>query len=235
MNKKETILLAEDDATLAFMIKDSLEDNGYNVMHCKDGQTAIQMFCKDKTDLCILDIMMPRRDGYQVAKKIRSQTDRIPIIFLSTKNQEQDRLKGYESGADDYLAKPFSMPELLKKIEIFLRRTKKTDRNAVEDHHIGNIIFKYDHLQLITPDSIFKITQKEANLMLFLCEHKNTLVKREEILLEVWGKDDFFLGRSMDVYMTKLRKMLRSDPNINLETIHGVGFRFIVPEAIAEA
>ncbi len=234
MNKKETILLAEDDAALAFMIKDSLEDLGYNVMHCKDGQTAIQMFVKDKIDLCILDIMMPRRDGYQVAKKIRAQSDRIPILFLSTKNQEQDRLKGYESGADDYLAKPFSMPELLKKIEIFLRRSRKTERNTVEEYHLGNIIFKYDDLQLITPDETYKITQKEASLMLFLCEHQNTLVKREEILLEVWGKDDFFLGRSMDVYMTKLRKMLRSDPNLVLETIHGVGFRFLVPEKVAE-
>ncbi len=234
MNKKETILLAEDDAALAFMIKDSLEDLGYNVMHCKDGQTAIQMFVKDKTDLCILDIMMPRRDGYQVAKKIRAQSDRIPIIFLSTKNQVQDRLKGYESGADDYLAKPFSMPELLMKIEIFLRRSRKTERDNVEDYHLGNIVFKYDDLQLITPDETFKITQKEASLMLFLCEHQNTLVKREEILLEVWGKDDFFLGRSMDVYMTKLRKMLRSDPNLVLETIHGVGFRFLVPEKVAE-
>lgn len=234
MSKKENILLAEDDATLAFMIKDSLEDMGYNVMHCKDGQTAIQMFCKDKTDLCILDIMMPRRDGYQVAKKIRSLTDRVPILFLSTKNQEQDRMKGYESGADDYLAKPFSMPELLKKIEIFLRRTKKSDRDVVEDYHIGNIVFKYSDLQLITPEETFKITQKEANLMLFLCEHQNTLVKREEILLDVWGKDDFFLGRSMDVYMTKLRKMLKSDPSLVLETIHGVGFRFQVPETSDE-
>lgn len=234
MNKKETILLAEDDAALAFMIKDSLEDLGYNVMHCKDGQTAIQMFVKDKTDLCILDIMMPRRDGYQVAKKIRAQSDRIPILFLSTKNQEQDRLKGYESGADDYLAKPFSMPELQKKIEIFLRRSRKTERDTVEEYHLGNIVFKYDDLQLITPDETYKITQKEASLMLFLCEHQNTLVKREEILLEVWGKDDFFLGRSMDVYMTKLRKMLRSDPNLVLETIHGVGFRFLVPEKVAE-
>lgn len=235
MYKKETILLAEDDAALAFMIKDNLEEMGYNVIHCKDGQTAMQMFVKDKTDLCILDIMMPRRDGYQVAKKIRSLSDRVPILFLSTKNQEQDRLKGYESGADDYLAKPFSMPELLKKIEVFLRRTRKTERDTIEDYAIGNIVFKYADLQLITPDETFKITQKEANLMLFLCEHQNTLVKREEILLEVWGKDDFFLGRSMDVYMTKLRKMLRSDSELVLETIHGVGFRFVVPEVTSKA
>ena len=124
-NEKARILLAEDDASLAFMMKDSLEDDGYKVVHCADGQAAIDTFDKTKFDLCLLDIMMPNKDGYTVAKKIRQQTDVLPIIFLSTKSQVEDRLKGYDTGADDYIAKPFNMPELLKKIEVFLRRSKK--------------------------------------------------------------------------------------------------------------
>ena len=228
--KKETILFAEDDASLAFMVKDTLEETGFSVVHCADGLSAIQMFDKEKFDLCLLDIMMPGKDGYQVAKKIRQQSDRIPILFLSTKNQEEDRLKGYESGADDYLPKPFSMPELLKKIDVFLRRSKKLHSDNLVEYQVGNITFSYTDLTITSPEGTTRITQKEASLMRFLCEHQNKMVKREEILMEVWGKDDFFLGRSMDVYMTKLRKLLKADPELVLETIHGVGFRFLVPQ-----
>lgn len=231
MQTKATILFAEDDASLAFMVKDTLEDEGYKVVHCADGQTAIDSFDKSKFDLCLLDIMMPNKDGYTVAKKIRQQTDVLPIIFLSTKSQEEDRLKGYNTGADDYLAKPFSIPELLKKIEVFLRRTKKMHSEVIEEYTIGDMIFSPTNLKIITPSESFSITQKEADLLRFLYEHKNKVVKREEVLINVWGKDDFFLGRSMDVYMTKLRKYLKNDPHAVLETIHGIGFRFSVPEA----
>jgi DNA-binding response OmpR family regulator len=229
MQTKATILFAEDDASLAFMVKDTLEDEGYKVVHCADGQTAIDSFDKAKFDLCLLDIMMPNKDGYTVAKKIRQQTDVMPIIFLSTKSQEEDRLKGYDTGADDYLAKPFSIPELLKKIDVFLRRTKKLHSENKEQYTIGDMIFSPTNLKIITPAETFSITQKEADLLRFLYEHRNNVVKREEVLLNVWGKDDFFLGRSMDVYMTKLRKYLKQDPHAVLETIHGIGFRFTVP------
>jgi DNA-binding response OmpR family regulator len=228
MQTKATILFAEDDASLAFMVKDTLEDEGYKVVHCADGQTAIDNFDKAKFDLCLLDIMMPNKDGYTVAKKIRQQTDVMPIIFLSTKSQEEDRLKGYDTGADDYLAKPFSIPELLKKIDVFLRRTKKLHSENIEEYTIGDMIFSPTNLKITTPAEIFSITQKEADLLRFLYEHRNNVVKREEVLLNVWGKDDFFLGRSMDVYMTKLRKYLKHDPHTVLETIHGIGFRFTV-------
>ena len=231
MQTKAAILFAEDDASLAFMVKDTLEDEGYKVVHCADGQTAIDSFDKSKFDLCLLDIMMPNKDGYTVAKKIRQQTDVLPIIFLSTKSQEEDRLKGYNTGADDYLAKPFSIPELLKKIEVFLRRTKKMHSEVIEEYTIGDMIFSPTNLKIITPSESYSITQKEADLLRFLYEHKNKVVKREEVLINVWGKDDFFLGRSMDVYMTKLRKYLKNDPHAVLETIHGIGFRFSVPEA----
>lgn len=228
MQTKATILFAEDDASLAFMVKDTLEDEGYKVVHCADGQTAIDSFDKSKFDLCLLDIMMPNKDGYTVAKKIRQQTDVLPIIFLSTKSQEEDRLKGYDTGADDYLAKPFSIPELLKKVEVFLRRTKKMHAENAEEFMIGEMIFSPTNLKISTPAETFSITQKEADLLRFLYEHRNNVVKREEVLLNVWGKDDFFLGRSMDVYMTKLRKYLKNDPHTVLETIHGIGFRFTV-------
>lgn len=230
MQAKATILFAEDDASLAFMVKDTLEDEGYKVVHCADGQTAIDNFDKSKFDLCLLDIMMPNKDGYTVAKKIRQQTDVMPIIFLSTKNQEEDRLKGYDTGADDYLAKPFSIPELLKKIDVFLRRTKKLHSENAEEYSIGDMIFSPANLKIITPAETFSITQKEADLLRFLYEHRNNVVKRDEVLLNVWGKDDFFLGRSMDVYMTKLRKYLKNDPHVVLETIHGIGFRFTVQD-----
>jgi DNA-binding response OmpR family regulator len=228
MQTKATILFAEDDASLAFMVKDTLEDEGYKVVHCADGQTAIDSFDKSKFDLCLLDIMMPNKDGYTVAKKIRQQTDVLPIIFLSTKSQEEDRLKGYETGADDYLAKPFSIPELLKKIDVFLRRTKKMHSENAAEYSIGEMVFSPANLKITTPSETFSITQKESDLLRFLYEHRNNVVKREEVLLHVWGKDDFFLGRSMDVYMTKLRKYLKNDPHTVLETIHGIGFRFTV-------
>src|SRR4051794_16170834 len=225
---KATILFAEDDNSLAFMVKDALEDEGYKVIHCPDGQTAIETFDKDKFDICLLDIMMPYKDGYTVAKKIRQQTDVIPVIFLSTKNQEDERLKGYETGADDYLVKPFSMPELLKKIEVFLRRTRKLHSNAVSDYNLGTILFSPAHLKIVTPVETYNITAKETDLLKFLCENQDKVLKREEVLINVWGKDDFFLGRSMDVYMTRLRKYLKADANVTIETIHGIGFRLNV-------
>lgn len=226
---KATILFAEDDNSLAFIVKDTLEEEGYKVVHCADGQTAIDSFDKTKFDICLLDIMMPNKDGYSVAKKIRQQTDIMPVLFLSTKNQEEDRLKGYDTGADDYISKPFSMPELLKKIEVFLRRSKKLRSDTFEDYQLGNIIFSFVNLKISTPDEIFNITQKEADLLKFFCEHQNKVIKREEVLINVWGKDDFFLGRSMDVFISKLRKYLKVEPSIVIETIHSIGFRLTVP------
>ena len=227
---KGTILLAEDDTSLAFMVKDTLEEEGYNVIHCADGQIAIDLFDKDKIDLCLLDIMMPNKDGYVVARKIRQQTDVIPILFLSTKIQEDDKLKGYNTGADDYLTKPFSMLELLKKVEVFLRRTKKMHSDSTQEYQLNKLKFSYTDLKIYSPAETFNITQKEADLLKFFCDCQNKLLKREEVLIQVWGKDDFFLGRSMDVYVSKLRKYFKTDPSIVLETVHGIGFRLTVPE-----
>jgi len=229
MAPKGKILLAEDDTSLGFVIKDSLEIEGYEVVHCADGQSAIDRFNKSEFDLCLLDVMMPNKDGFTVAKKIRQQSDLVPILFLTAKSLEEDKLKGFHTGADDYITKPFSMQELLLRMDVFLRRSKKLVSETSEEFTIGKLRFSYTDLKLYAQGISFDLTQKEADLLRFLCQHNNKILKRDEILLNVWGKDDYFLGRSMDVFMTKLRKYFKIDPSIILETIHGVGFRFNIP------
>ena len=229
MEKKGTILLAEDDDHLRELVKDALEDENFSVTACVNGQEAIDVFDKNKFDICLLDIMMPAKDGFTVAKKIRQQSDVIPIILISTKALIEDKVEGYQRGADDYIVKPFNMKELLLKLDVFLRRTKKMFSETKQEYHIGKIFFSYTDLRLSNEEGIFDLKQKEADLLKFLCEHPNRILKREEILTEVWGKNDYFLGRSMDVFMSKVRKYLRADPSIVLETIHGMGYRFTVP------
>ncbi|HZE84938.1 MAG TPA: response regulator transcription factor [Puia sp.] len=226
---KVKVLLAEDDLSLGYVIKDNLSDAGYEVVLCPDGQSAIDKFDKDEFGMCLLDVMMPNKDGFAVAKKIRQQSDIMPIIFLTARSMEEDKIKGFQSGADDYITKPFSMQELLMRMEVFLRRTRKMHSEKEVMFTIGNLYFSYTDLKMTIDKEVFNLTQKEADLLKFLCEHTNKILKREEVLLNVWGKDDYFLGRSMDVFITKLRKYFKSDPGVNLETIHGVGFRFNVP------
>jgi len=230
MENKARVLLAEDDLHLGDIMKDALEDEGYIVTHCINGQVAIELYEKDKFDICLLDIMMPVKDGFMVAKKIRQQSDVVPIIFISTKSLLEDKVEGYQKGADDYIVKPFQMQELLLKMEVFLRRTKKMFSDKMEELTLGKIHFQFHNLKVNTPEGIISITQKEADLLKFLCMNTNKILKRDEILTAVWGKDDRFLGRSMDVFMTKIRKLLKTDPSLVLETIHGLGFRFTVPE-----
>jgi DNA-binding response OmpR family regulator len=230
MEVKGRVLLAEDDLHLGDVMKDSLEDEGYAVTHCTDGQQAIDLFGKDKFDICLLDIMMPVKDGFTVAKKIRQQTDVVPVIFISTKALLEDKIEGYHKGADDYIVKPFQMQELLLKMEVFLRRTKKMFADNQQEFSAGKLHFRFTDLKMTGPGGTVTITQKEADLLKFLCLHPNRILKREEILIAVWGKDDFFLGRSMDVFMTKIRKLLKADPAVVLETIHGMGFRFSIPQ-----
>ena len=222
---KATILLAEDDTALSFVIKDSLQEAGYDVVNCTNGEQAWQLFQKKDFDICLLDVNMPVRDGFALAKRIRQQSDVVPIIFLTAKSEEEDRLKGFAAGADDYVTKPFSMQELIMRIEVFLRRTKKLKADAREEFNIGKLRFNYSELKIYDGSEIISLTQKEADLLKFLARNVNKILKREEVLINVWGKDDYFLGRSMDVFITKLRKHFKADPSINLETIHGVGFR----------
>ena len=225
-NSKGKVFLAEDDMSLGFVIKDNLEEEGFEVVHCTDGQTAVERFNKEEFDICLLDVMLPNKDGFAVAKKIRQQSDLIPIIFLTSKSMEEDKVKGFHTGADDYITKPFSLQELMMRMNVFLRRTKKMHSESQEEYQIGNLRFSFTDLKLYSQDDNYSLTQREADLLRFLCRHPNKVLKREEVLMNVWGKDDYFLGRSMDVFMTKLRKYFKGDPGINLETIHGLGFRF---------
>jgi DNA-binding response OmpR family regulator len=226
LTKKVKVLLAEDDLSLGYVIKDNLQDAGYEVVLCPDGQTALDKFDKTQYDICLLDVMMPNKDGFTVARKIRQLSDLVPILFLTAKSMEEDKVKGFQTGADDYITKPFSMQELLLRMDVFIRRTRKLHADSIQEFSIGQMKFSYTDLKLHTQSDTFTLTQKEADLLKFLCEHANHILKRDEVLLNVWGKDDYFLGRSMDVFMTKLRKYFKADPNIVLETIHGVGFRF---------
>lgn len=226
MQQKIKILVAEDDLQLGFIMKDSLEEAGYEVINCPDGETAWDQYQKHEPDLCILDVNMPYRDGFSLARKIRQKSDIVPILFLTAKSLEEDKLKGFAAGADDYVIKPFSMKELLSRILVFLRRNKMLVIGNKKQFHIGRFTFVSDELRLTAPNETISLTQRESELLEFLCHHSNQVLKREEILSNVWGKNDFFLGRSMDVFITRLRKHLSSEPSVSIETIHGVGYRF---------
>jgi DNA-binding response OmpR family regulator len=168
---------------------------------------------------------MPLRDGFSLAKKIRAESDMIPILFITAKSLEEDRIKGFNTGADDYITKPFSIKELVLRINVFLRRSKKLRSDVLEEYQIGKLKFAYNEMKIYVSDEVISLTQREADLLRFFAQHINKILKREEVLLNVWGKDDYFLGRSMDVFITKLRKHFKADPNVVLETIHGIGFR----------
>jgi len=230
MHTKTTILLAEDDLQLGFIIKDSLQEAGFTVINCPDGEAAWELYQKHNPDLCILDVNMPYRDGYSLAKKIRQKSDVVPILFLTAKSLEEDKLKGFSAGGDDYIVKPFSMKELLSRINVFLRRNKMLIVDSSKTLSIGKITFIPEELKLAYDGESVSLTQREAELLEFLCNHSNKVLKREEILSNVWGKNDFFLGRSMDVFITRLRKYLSAEPAVNIETIHGVGYRFTINE-----
>ncbi|MEZ4909702.1 MAG: response regulator transcription factor [Saprospiraceae bacterium] len=228
MSEKSKILYVEDDETLSFVTKDNLELHGYEVIHCMDGESAVETFYKSNDfDLCILDVMLPKMDGFAVAEKIRNADPNIPVLFLTAKSMKEDRIHGLKIGADDYITKPFSIEELILKIEVFLRRKYVTV--AVNDvFRIGEYEFDYRNLTLTIKDSSRNLTQKEADLLKMLLDHKNNVLKRSVILEKLWGEDDYFLGRSMDVFISRLRKYLADDPRIKLDNIHGVGFKLIV-------
>ena len=226
--QKIKILVAEDDLQLGFIIKDNLEEAGFEVINCPDGEAAWEHYQKSTPDLCILDVNMPYRDGFSLAKKIRQKSDIVPVFFLTAKSLEEDKLKGFASGGDDYIIKPFSMKELLSRIQVFLRRNKMLVTESTKNFTIGRFTFVPEELRLKNDKETIVLTQRESELLEFLCHHPNKVLKREEILSNVWGKNDFFLGRSMDVFMTRLRKLLATEPSVAIETIHGVGYRFTI-------
>jgi DNA-binding response OmpR family regulator len=224
---KYKILYAEDDETLAFLTKDNLEQV-YDVTHCNDGDEALESFKKNDFDICVLDIMMPKKDGFELAEAIRKQNSDVPIIFLSAKTLKEDRLKGLRLGADDYLVKPFSIEELLLKIEIFLKRSQKTKVVEKNCYEIGKYQFDSKNFLIFNETEKISLTQREAELLKLFLDNKNVVMKREEILKSLWGTDDYFLGRSLDVFISRLRKILANEKGIAIENLHGIGFKFSV-------
>ena len=234
----KNILFVEDDINLAFVTQDNLQAANYGVTHCDNGQVAWETFQKNDFDICIFDVMLPILDGFSLAKKIRENNKHIPIIFLSAKSLKEDRLEGLKLGADDYLTKPFSIEELLLKIQIFLRRSEPNqpnnsnnalfseniDKNNIQ---IGKYIFDFENLTLSLDKQIQTqaLTLREAELIHFFAQNTNKTLKREEILLKIWGDDDYFMGRSLDVFVSRLRKFFAADENINLQNVRNVGFK----------
>jgi len=225
MSKKIKIILAEDEPALAQIIKESLETRNFEVIHCKDGEEAIEVFKNEKIELLVLDVMMPKKDGFSVAKDIRKLDNKTPIIFLTAKSQTQDVVDGFNFGGNDYLKKPFSMEELIVRIHSLLGR--KTAIKNEDNIVIGNYIFNLTKQTLQYLDTTISLTHREAILLNIISENKNKIVERSLILNKIWGEDDFFNGRSMDVFITKLRKKLSLDPNIQIINVRGQGCKLI--------
>ncbi len=222
---KPHILYVEDDETLSFVTKDNLEMNGFKVTHAKDGREAIEFFKKGIYDLCLVDVMLPHMDGYSVVEDIRSRHSEIPILFLTAKSLKEDKIHGLKLGADDYITKPFSIEELILKINVFLRRKYITSTMELSVLKVGQYVLDHDNLRLIRDDRTDQMTKKEADLLKLLIQNKNKIVERGTILERLWGENDYFMGRSMDVFISRLRKYLKQDLTISIENIHGVGFR----------
>jgi two-component system OmpR family response regulator len=223
---KGTILLVEDDKNLGFVITDFLGISGYKIEHAEDGVSGLETFRNGKFDLCILDIMMPYKDGFTLAEEIRQINQNVPIIFLTAKTMKEDKIRGFKIGADDYITKPFSTEELNLRIEAILRRTRQSliasDQGIV--FQIGKYTFNYSNQVLSGFGHERRLTKKEAEVLRLLCINKNKILRREIALKMIWGEDDYFMGRSMDVYITKLRKFLEKDSDVNITNIHRTGF-----------
>jgi len=232
---KGTILLVEDDKNLGFVITDFLGISGYKVQHAENGVTGLETFKNGKFDLCILDIMMPYKDGFTLAEEIRNLNKEVPIIFLTAKTMKEDKIRGFKLGADDYITKPFSTEELSLRIEAILRRTRQslitTDQGIL--FNIGKYTFNYSNQVLTGFGHERRLTKKEAEVLRLLCINKNKILRREIALKMIWGEDDYFMGRSMDVYITKLRKFLENDPDVNITNIHRTGFMLETKEKSA--
>lgn len=228
---KARILYVEDDADLSFVTRDNLQLHGQEVWWSDNGRAALDLFEQQVFDLCILDVMLPEMDGFELAEEIRKKNQEIPILFLTAKSLPEDRLLGLRIGADDYLTKPFQMEELLLKIEIFFRRRKlASEPSSARAAILGNFALDYQNLTLSHPaEEDRRLTQREADLIMLLCQRKNIVVRRSEILETIWGKDDYFLGRSLDVFVSRLRKYFKADERIRIENVHGIGFMFCCP------
>lgn len=224
------ILLCEDDENLGMLLREYLQTKNLHVDLQLDGEAGYRAFIKDKFDLCVLDVMMPKKDGFTLAVDIRAINTDVPIIFLTAKSMKEDILKGFKLGADDYLSKPFSMEELLYRIESILRRVKGNKPKNLVRYQLGEYIYNSQKQTLEINGEVKKLTTKESELLSLLAANSNNILERNFALKTIWVDDNYFNARSMDVYITKLRKLLKGDPNVSIINIHGKGYKLIVPQ-----
>lgn len=228
MEKKLAILLAEDDENLGQLLSTYLKSKGFDVSLATDGQLALEAFNSGKYNFCVFDVMMPKLDGFSLAKEVRELDKKIPILFLTAKDLKEDKLEGFSTGADDYLTKPFSMEELVARINAISRRSGADETDSSGDLYVGTIKYEPELRLLHTEGAAKKLTTKENQLLELLVKNKNEVLDRQATLRAVWGDDNYFNGRSMDVYIAKLRKLLKEDPAIEIMNIHGKGFKLLV-------
>ncbi len=229
MEQKTKLLLAEDDENLGLLLKEYLIAKGYDADLYPDGEAAYKGFMKEHYDICILDVMMPKKDGFTLAKDIRIVNADIPVIFLTAKNLKEDVLEGFKLGADDYITKPFSMEELILRIEAILRRTAQENQsNSQQVFTLGRYTFDTRKQTLSEGEEIVKLTTKESDLLKLLCQNANKVLERNYALKSIWIDDNYFNARSMDVYITKLRKHLKDEPTVEIINVHGKGYKLIV-------
>lgn len=228
---KSRLLVVEDDPNLGDILQEYLSMKGYDTTLCRDGEEGWSKFKKDKFDLVILDIMMPKKDGFTLGKEIKKVQEDLPIIYLTAKNLKDDIIEGLRIGADDYITKPFSMEELLLRIAAILRRTQKSSEvQGLKVYNFGDFELHYDEQYIKSPTGIHKLTSKENELLRLLASELNKLVNRSHALKQIWGDDSYFNARSMDVYLSKIRKILKEDPKVQIITVHGEGFKLVVSE-----
>jgi DNA-binding response OmpR family regulator len=230
MEEKLRILLCEDDENLGMLLREFLQAKGFNADLCSDGEKGYKAFVKNQYDLCVFDVMMPKKDGFTLAQEIRLVNTEVPIIFLTAKALKEDILEGFKIGADDYITKPFSMEELVSRIGAILRRVRGKKDKEVTSYKIGRFTFDTQKQVLVIDDKTKKLTTKESELLALLCANVNQILERNFALKTIWVDDNYFNARSMDVYITKLRKLLKDDPSIEIINIHGKGYKVITPE-----
>ena len=231
MDEKLKILLCEDDENLGMLLREYLQAKGYQAVLCQDGEVGYREFAKGKFDIAVLDVMMPKKDGFTLTQEIRQANTEIPIIFLTARALKDDILEGFKIGADDYITKPFSMEELVLRIEAILRRVHGKKAKDATVFRIGRFVFDAQKQLLTIGEKQTKLTTKENELLALLCAHSNEILQRDFALKTIWIDDNYFNARSMDVYITKLRKHLKDDDQIEIINIHGKGYKLIVPDA----
>lgn len=230
MDEKMRILLCEDDENLGMLLREYLQAKGYETVLCSDGEEGYREFLRSKFNLCVFDVMMPKKDGFTLAKEIRMTNTEVPIVFLTAKTLKEDIFEGFKIGADDYLTKPFSMEELTFRIEAILRRVRGKKNRERTVYNIGSYVFDTQKQTLSREEESRKLTTKESELLGLLCAHTNEILQRDFALKKIWIDDNYFNARSMDVYITKLRKHLKDDPEVEIINIHGKGYKLICPE-----